>query len=253
MCELLGIAFNEPVTASISFRGFRHRGNKNPDGWGLAWFKNRQAEIRKEPAPAHESSLAAALQMDRQISSHIFVGHVRFANRGRRCLENTHPFCQSIHGLPVVFAHNGTLNALPRPSCFTPKGETDSEQAFCVLFSRMEENEIPFTDYPWIEDQLRELNRYGTMNLLFSNGDSLFAYRDTNGYNGLCLTSRKAPFLQVQLKDEDWVVHLSEEKKPSEQGCVIATRPLTSEHWIDLTKGRLLVIHGGQVLYGDPR
>ncbi|MEN2985457.1 MAG: class II glutamine amidotransferase [Thermodesulfovibrionaceae bacterium] len=33
MCELLGMCFNEEVTSSISFRGFRQRGKENKDGW----------------------------------------------------------------------------------------------------------------------------------------------------------------------------------------------------------------------------
>jgi len=38
MCELLGMSFNLPVRPSISFRGFRHRGEENPDGWGIAFY-----------------------------------------------------------------------------------------------------------------------------------------------------------------------------------------------------------------------
>ena len=34
MCELLGLAFNEPVTVSISFRAFQHRGATNPGRLG---------------------------------------------------------------------------------------------------------------------------------------------------------------------------------------------------------------------------
>jgi len=252
MCELLGLAFNEPVTARISFRGFRHRGATNPDGWGLAYFYEGHPKITKEPAPAINSDLAAALQ-EKSISSHIFIGHVRYASQGRRTLANTHPFRHDLHGMPVVFAHNGTLHGLPQPTHCKPAGETDSEQALCVLLSRMQEEGVSFSDFRCIESLLQELNGYGTMNVLFSNGARLFVYRDREGYNGLCFTHRQAPFHAITLQDEDWTVDLSEEKKPSERGFVIATRPLTDEDWTDLETGRLLVIEAGKVVYGDSR
>lgn len=252
MCELLGLAFNEPVTAGISFRGFRHRGASNPDGWGLAWFSNGRPEIQKEPAPANASAGALAVQTKR-ISSEIFIGHVRLASRGDPTKSNTHPFHHDFHGRPVVFAHNGTLRRLPQPSHFKPNGETDSEQALCVFLSWMQEENISFSDFAQIERRLQELNSHGSLNLLFSNGAELFAYRDRDGYNGLCLTYREAPFQAITLRDEDWTVDLSEEKRPSERGFVIATRPLTGEDWTGLRKGGLLVIRAGRAVYGDPR
>lgn len=252
MCELLGLAFNEPVTVGISFRGFRHRGADNPHGWGLAWFRGGRPEIRKEPAPADESDAAVAVQK-MSISSPIFIGHVRLASCGNQTPANTHPFHHELQGTPVVFAHNGTLRNLPRPTHFGPVGETDSEQALCVLLSRMQEEKVPFSDFARIENLLQKLNESGTMNVLFSNGAELFVYRDKEGYNGLCLTHREVPFQAITLQDEDWTVDLSEEKRPSERGFVIATKPLTHEHWADLKRGTLLVIHAGRAVYGDPR
>lgn len=252
MCELLGLAFNQPVTVGISFRAFRHRGVANPHGWGLAWFHDGQAEIRKEAEPAYTSEEARAI-LNEPISSNIFIGHVRSASRGAVADENTHPFCHDLGGTPVVFAHNGTLYDLPEPDDFKPGGDTDSEQAFCLLLSWMQKDRITFSDFQQIEDWLRAFNRHGKMNLLFSNGSELFAYRDADGYNGLCLTYREAPFGRVTLEDEDWTIDLSQVKKPSERGFVIATRPLTSEDWTNLRPGSLLVIQAGRVVYGDPR
>jgi predicted glutamine amidotransferase len=119
----------------------------------------------------------------------------------------------------------------------------------------MEEEELSFSDcdFSRIEDWLRDLNQHGTMNLLFSEGKALFAYRDQNGYNGLCCTYRTAPFPAIELKDEDWKVDLAQQKRPLEKGFIVATRALTDELWHDLARGRLLVIRGGEAIYGDPR
>ena len=47
MCELLGLAFNKPISPSLSFRGFRHRGERNPDGWGLAAIARTKARFKR--------------------------------------------------------------------------------------------------------------------------------------------------------------------------------------------------------------
>lgn len=52
------------------------------------------------------------------------------------------------------------------------------------------------------------------MNLLFADGEHLYGYRYKNGYNGLCMTERIAPFSKVSLQYEDWEVDLAEEKRP---------------------------------------
>lgn len=253
MCELLGIAFNEPVTASIAFRGFRYRGRENRDGWGLAWFTNNEVQIRKEPAPASQSEQAKRLVEAKDIRSPIFIAHVRLKSRGECSYENTHPFQRTLRGAPVVFAHNGTLNGLQRPRRLRPQGSTDSETAFCLLLEWMEDEDLSFSDFVRIEEWLQWFNKNGKMNLLFSDGQALFAYRDSSGYNSLYLTYREAPFSKIKLKDEDLEVDLAGEKKPSEKGFIIATNELTNEHWYELQEGRLLVVKGGEIVYGDPR
>ena len=75
-------------------------------------------------------------------------------------------------------------------------------------------DDIAFTDYARIEAMLRAFNEHCHMNLLFSDGEHLFAYRDGDGYTGLCMTRRAAPFERVSLCDEDWEVDLAGEKRP---------------------------------------
>jgi glutamine amidotransferase len=114
------------------------------------------------------------------------------------------------------------------------------------------QEEVVFSEFGRIEEWLRHLNRHGSMNLLFSNGLELFAYRDAKGYKDLWVTYRESPFQVITLQDEDWTVDLSQVKKPSERGFVIATHPLTDERrWSDLQPGGLLVIRAGRAVYGD--
>ncbi|MCS6897349.1 MAG: class II glutamine amidotransferase [Nitrospira sp.] len=258
MCELLGLNFNQPVRCSLSFRGFRHRGDHNPHGWGIARFEGRASQVFKEPINAPSSKLATFLHDYQSFSSKIFIGHVRHATQGDRALQNTHPFSQPFRSRDVVLAHNGTVNQVIERSAlkFHPVGETDSEYLLCALLTRLSDEKISFTDFKSIEALLHKFNESGTfdkrntMNLLFSEGEHLYAYRDQQGYNGLCFTERAAPFKRVSLRDEDWEIDLTEEKRPDQRGIVIATSPLTNETWNDLPPGSLHVFKDGGRVYG---
>ncbi|MCX8048706.1 MAG: class II glutamine amidotransferase [Methylohalobius sp.] len=250
MCELLGLNFNQPVRLSLSFRGFRHRGELNPHGWGIARFDGGACQVFKEPIKAPQSKLATFLRDYESFMSKTFIGHVRYATRGNHTLQNTHPFVRTFRSREIAFAHNGTLIMERTALKFRPVGETDSEYLLCALLTRLSEERIGFADFQNIETVLREFNQYGTMNLLFSEGEHLYCYRDRDGYNGLCTTERAAPFDRVSLLDEDWKVDLAEEKHPDQRGFVIATRPLTGEKWDDLPPGSLLVFKDGQCVYG---
>lgn len=253
MCELLGLNFNQPVRCSLSFRGFCHRGEHNPHGWGIARFDGQACQVFKEPIKALNSKLATFLRDYEPFVSKIFIGHVRYASRGKHTLQNTHPFVRTFRSREVALAHNGTLNIPKARLKFHRVGETDSEYLFCALLTILSKQGIRFTDFQRIEAVLREFNGFGKMNLLFSEGDHLYAYRDQDGYNGLCMTERAAPFDRVLLRDEDWEIDLAEEKRPDQRGFVIATRPLTDEKWNDLALGSLCVFKDGRCVYNSSK
>ena len=256
MCQLLALTFNEPVTPALSFRGFRHRANCNPHGWGLATFEGSAATITKELARADKSEVVESILENHDLSSKIFIGHVRYGNVGGASMRNTHPFVQKVRGKDFVLAHNGTLNKDQLEPLIdgshSPAGTTDSELALCVLVTWLIEENRAITDFASIHDRLGDLNVHGNMNLLFSEGEHLFAYHDANGYNGLCWTRRESPFSPVSLRDEDWTANLPEEKSRSQHGFVIATKPLTNgEKWTDFEHGGLMVFRNGQIVYQD--
>ena len=254
MCELLGLNFNNPVSPSFSFRGFRHRSEGNPHGWGIARYEGKACQVFKEAAAAQESKLAEFVRDYELFKSQIFIGHVREASKGDHSLRNTHPFVRVFRSRDIVLAHNGTMESplmKQEGQKFFPVGETDSEELFCALLTVMTTEGFKFSDFEEIENTLQEFNFQGKMNLLFSEGDHLFVYRDKEGHNGLCLTERISPFGVKSLKDEDWEIDLAAEKRPGQRGYVIASHPLTkNEIWTDLVPGSLMVLREGEIIHG---
>ena len=109
MCELLGLAFNKPISPDLSFRGFRHRAKRNRDGWGLAAITPTKARITKEAVRADQSVVSESLRDDPLLKAPIFIGHVRFASCGDVNLENTHPFTRRINGSDFVLAQEANV------------------------------------------------------------------------------------------------------------------------------------------------
>ncbi|RMH02216.1 MAG: class II glutamine amidotransferase [Chloroflexi bacterium] len=238
---------------------FRHRSEPNRHGWGLAVYPDNSCQIIKEPIKAEDSKLSGFLTEYKPFKSKIFIGHVRYSTHGSISHCNTHPFSRELHGREYVFAHNGTIHdyqSLP-VSRFHPIGETDSEWAFCHLLEQLCHRNITAWNenhFKWLAGVLNNINNHGNFNCLFSDGEYLFCYHDTGGYNGLRFVHRKPPFqIHVMLKDEDVQVDLSREKSQDQHGYVIASKPLTDEDWDSFDAGELIVFRSGEMVYSNKR
>ncbi len=254
MCELLGLNFNEKVSSTFSFRGFRNRGEYNPSGWGIAYYKNLNAQIIKEPISSTISTMAESFIRKNSVKSKFFISHVRFATKGGENLKNTHPFKRELKGIDYVFAHNGTIRDFKEFELgkFYPDGETDSEHIFCYLMEKISAKNISIwnkADFDWLHEQLLKINSNGSLNCLMSDGEHLFCYRDKDGWRDLNYVFRKAPFEVVRLIDEDFEINLAEEKRPTQRGFIVATDPLTNESWMKILKGNLMVFKDGDIVY----
>ncbi|MBM4241314.1 MAG: class II glutamine amidotransferase [Euryarchaeota archaeon] len=255
MCELLGLSFKHPITPSLSFKGFRHRGEKNPDGWGVAFYPDESVQIIKEAIKSNESSLSKFLENYSKIKSKIFIAHVRESSQGMTSYKNTHPFLRELNSKEYAFAHNGTLEnykAVLEISSFRPVGETDSEHAFCHIMNCIKDRSINKwinDDFKWLKNKFLEVNSFGKFNCILTDGEFLFCYRDINGSRKLHYTYRKAPYNRFRLKDEDLEVNIHGEEESGQSGFIIATNPLTSEKWDSFKFGELIVFKGGKIVF----
>ncbi|MEM4973321.1 MAG: class II glutamine amidotransferase [Candidatus Hadarchaeales archaeon] len=259
----MGMAFNQPVNPSFSLRGFRHRGEGNPHGWGIAYYPDESVQIIKEPIKAGESSLFEFIRKYRGIKSKIIIAHVRHTSGSPVAYKNTHPFQRELRGREFVFAHNGVLhnyNKKLETGRFTPVGETDSERAFCHILASLEkeieEGNINIEEWTkknfwWLHEKLREINEYGSFNCLMSDGEYLFCYHDKGEHKGLCFVQRRAPFGTVRLCDEDFEINLDAEKDPSQRGFIVASRKLTYERWEKFEPGELIVFRNGDMIFSS--
>lgn len=257
MCELMGLSFDQPLSADFSIREFALRDVNNADGWGLAWYPDRSLAMVKEALTWRQSGYSKFLETYRGLRSRIYVAHVRHQTTGGPVTHaDTHPFRRELFGREFCFAHNGTIpgyGSLPLGG-FRPVGSTDSEHVFCHLLELMAQQDERLQDEPswrWLNDTLRRINQHGTLNNVLSDGERLFGYRDINGWKGLTL--RKVRFRESATRMfEDDTMEVAMSGAADNHGCVIATVPLSETGWHELVPGSLVVLEGGTIRFSGP-
>jgi predicted glutamine amidotransferase len=144
MCRLFALSGGrEPLRATFWLLdapdALVRQSRRNPDGYGLATFQpDGSPDVDKRPAAAHRDTLFARDARERESTT--FVAHVRFASRGRKTLENTHPFEQRGR----TFAHNGHVDGLDALESHLGahlelvQGDTDSERLFALVTREIE-------------------------------------------------------------------------------------------------------------------
>ncbi|MEE9286981.1 MAG: class II glutamine amidotransferase [Gammaproteobacteria bacterium] len=251
MCELLGMSANVPTDIRFSFTGLMQRGGHtgpHRDGWGIGFYEGRACRLFHDPQASADSQVARLIK-SYSIKSRIVVSHIRRANRGRVCLENTHPFSRELWGCSWAFVHNGQLKGVKKLplSFYKPIGTTDSEHAFCWMLDRIRgryRNAPRRLETLWrfIYDLACELRKRGSFNFLLSDSKFLYGHCSTH----LCWITRRAPFGRARLIDVEVVVDFEKETTPKDIVTVIASRPLThDEEWTIMKRGAFNVFTNG--------
>lgn len=255
MCELLGMSANVPTDICFSFSGLIQRGGRtgpHKDGWGITFYEGKGCRIFRDPNPSHNSPIAHFVKTY-PIKSTTVISHIRQANSGNVCLENTHPFIREWQGKNWAYAHNGQLKgfrSLPT-GIYQPIGTTDSEHAFCWLLKELSER-FPRKPRSWpavfrfIDEKAKEIRKKGVFNLLLSDGEYLFASCSTN----LHFLTRRAPFGKAVLLDEDLEVDFQQETTPNDVVTIVATQPLTkNEQWQKIEPNQSVLFHFGEQIF----
>src|SRR5262245_54687645 len=99
MCELMGMSFARPLSAAFSIQEFAGRGEKNADGWGLAWYPDQSLALVKEPVAWNSSPHTGFLEKYQHLQSHLYIAHVRHKTTGGTPTHaDTHPFARELSG-----------------------------------------------------------------------------------------------------------------------------------------------------------
>ena len=263
MCELFAMSARQPATVSLSLEQFsRHGGLSGPhkDGWGIAWYEERDIRLVKEKEPAASSACVRFIQSN-PFSSPLVLSHIRKATLGPVAARNTQPFVRELGGAWHCFAHNGDLRGIAadsrfRATGFHPVGETDSEQAFCALLEALRPLWSGASVPPLsarrqvLSGFAAALRELGPANFLYCDGDTLFAHahRRHQADGGIRAPGMWHLCRHCPAGGELAAEGLRIASREYEQQVVLAASvPLTAEGWVPMEEGEMIVVRQGRI------
>ena len=277
MCELLAISSQFPTHTGFSLEKLTRHSHydevsklSNPDGWGVAYYEDKDVNILREPLAANESKLVQFIEQNIP-PTQLLILHIRKATFGARAIRNTHPFSRELGGCMHVFAHNGDANAIQENDNFSLGrfqcvGETDSEYAFCSLLNQL----VPLWEnkqgiIPPLEDRFevistfaQKLSELGPANFLYADSDVLFAHADKRTQDdgiikppGLTMLTRQCDNEIIQGLTDSGLnfSHAKQQESLPQEVTIIASVPLTDESWHPLKEGELVMLSKGRQVY----
>lgn len=265
MCELFAMSSRLPTTVGFTLERLARRGGiegPHRDGWGVAFYDERDVFLLREPRAAAESQLVQYIEQHAP-PSQLLVSHIRRATHGEPALRNTQPFIRELGGTTHVFAHNGELAGIKRrrdflPGRFRPVGDTDSELVFCSLLDRLEGLwQAAEGGLPSLEARLKlvaafaaELRSFGPANFIYADGDALFAHAhkriQADGEvkpPGLHVLERHCQESGPELGRAGVTL-----TTVAQDVCLLASVPLTDESWQALAEGEVIAVMHGRIV-----
>ena len=137
MCGIIGYVGEKRCSIDVIIDGLKHLEYRGYDSVGIAYVKDNNVVIEREVGRI--SNLESVLKKD---TSHIGIGHTRWATHGKPTKENAHP--HKVGNITLV--HNGIIdNFMELKSTlmsegYTFKSDTDTEVAAAYIDSLYKEN-----------------------------------------------------------------------------------------------------------------
>lgn len=137
MCGIIGYVGEKRFSIDVIIDGLKHLEYRGYDSAGIAYVKDNNVVIEREVGRI--SNLESVLKKD---TSHIGIGHTRWATHGKPTKENAHP--HKVGNITLV--HNGIIdNIMELKSTlmsedYTFKSDTDTEVATAYIDSLYKEN-----------------------------------------------------------------------------------------------------------------
>ena len=269
MCRLYGFLSNEPTKVDCSLVYAQNAlmqqsrvdeaGLDHTDGWGIVTYQDGVPHLKKKMTAAYEDQ-SFSMTAEQTYSTAV-VAHIRRATVGVNSIHNTHPFVSD----RWTFAHNGTVTGFEkihkqlenetRPELQSQrKGQTDSEQYFLWLLSRIQKYTKPgFNESQTAEVREGLLQSVGELasrcqsaapdelprlNFILTNGETMLACR----WNHSLFAIQREGIYECEICG---VPHIHHHETVDHRSVAIASEPVTHEDWEAIANQQILAFHLG--------
>jgi len=228
MCRLFSFVANEPKECIELLEKFKDEfSEKNPHGWGIGWYTNKQVYYFKEGVPANAPDSKFS-QTAKETKSEIIIAHVRELSNAPPATENSHPFQHE----NWLFIHNGSVDREHLYSLLEPKfiqkitGETDTEVYFYWVIQNIEKYNNNVIE--GVITAVREvIGKYYTgINFILSDGTTLYAFRYSQN------PSDHYTLFKLERNHSD----------ASKKDIIICSETITDEPWEPIGFGHMFIV-----------
>ena len=269
MSQMLALSFDSVTSPTITLSQGDNKQTtpvtqEYRTGWGVGWYpgEDRGAALIKHPfRKGPKIEMAELLNNWDRFRGTQFLCHFRGAAK-MASQQDTQPFDRSFAGRDWLFAHNGHLErgfkdtlVIDKSSPFEPVGLTDSEHIFCWLLNKIYTSGArSLADVGWLElhDMLRYINRLGSVNITFADGENTIAYRDQRGFNALHYCRVTPPHPPRPLKNSHLEVRIDHALDDTRTMFLVSTTPLSQEGWTSLDRAQMIVANRGNCVWTSP-
>ncbi|WP_173100717.1 class II glutamine amidotransferase [Actinomadura verrucosospora] len=254
MCRLFGMTTGGPrvharfwlVDAPDSLSS---QSRRMPDGTGLGWFSLGEEPVRdRAPIAAFEDADFNAEARD--VVSHTFMSHVRYASTGKPDVHNSHPFVMDDR----LFAHNGMVRGLDVIDSWLTdverapiQGQTDSERVFAYVTAEIRRRGDTTAGLIAAVRRIAAEVPVFALNVLLAEAGRIWAlrYPDTHELWVLKHDLGEEGAARSMASDrEPGRVHVSAHREPAAAHVLASERMDDAPGWRLLDPGELLVVDG---------
>ncbi|MEZ4545196.1 MAG: class II glutamine amidotransferase [Cyanobacteriota/Melainabacteria group bacterium] len=258
--EILGMSFDSPASPSITLFGLEE-GTREEGGWGFGWYPSDDLAgvVIKNPRTTRESVMRRVLRDWDRFRSSVFVCQLRGAAK-RVSQQDTMPFLGRFAGRHWLFAHIGHLSKhiitelpLGEDPFYEPVGRSDSEYAFCWILTQLRlkgARTLNKAGWSYMHQLFKTINQYGPSDFLFSDGNILMAYRDSQGRGDALYASRRTPPHHVTVLHNDSLeIDFSDPLDQNRTMVLITSSPMSDGTWEEIPPGALMVAKLGKIIH----
>ena len=265
MCRLYGMLANEPTKIDCGLVKKIKRSQDcgcHSDGWGVVCYDEegrfRIPNVVKYRQTSHMKGVAPGSQLDTTYTKSV-LAHVRSATVGGPAGLNAHPFTYD----EWAFAHNGTIPAFQRIGPTLEEGidakflncrlgNTDSELFFLWLLYQLAAHGLDGINVSNQVEKARHVlsgaiaalakdcateapDDTARLNFILTNGQLMFA---------CCWNNPLYRIVRDGVYDceECGVTHIRHQPSVDHRVVVVASKPLTNEHWLEIPNHSLLCV-----------
>lgn len=259
LSQLYLLNLDIPCSTTIHVRGYSSA--VKPGGCGLSWYiDNGVVSSSIKDLGEHSSTTFSKVLADwHEYRSTIFLCKILEPSESSNEV-NMQPIIKSYCARDWGLIHNGSVardeiagvfnSAL---SDFEPIGSSDSELIFCHILSYMKSKnyrKLSACKFSELHKLFISLNKFGSLNLVITDGLSIVCYHDKSVNNPLYVSRIRPPSFTNVISSESVTFEMQDHNSEYRTGFLIGTKPFTDNvNEVEMAPMEMIVVRRAKYIW----